>query len=166
MTEIGAGSLLTDSWSMLYNIFTDQLTDTSKLARAGSNIVFSAWPNKINQSRRTASTGDFTGKKWINYPLMVLTTEVRAGFNKTMNRTNKMKNIIFHADVYDKSKANADSMLNQTMDILDVVEDGLCGSLLANYEIESSSTTDTTDPSGARIHQNTPNWTYDYFAQK
>ena len=166
MTQIAAGSLLIDSWNILYNVITDQITDTSKGARAGSTFVFSAWPNRIPTSRQTARKGDHITSSWVDYPILVLTNEVIASTTTAMNRSIKTKTVMFHTDVYNKSKANADRNTNQVNEILDITEEGFIGSGLFNFRVESSSYSEDTDPSGALIHRNTLNWAYDYRAIK
>jgi len=152
---ITAGSLLTDSWNIIKDILYDKLSDIGT-SRSGSEFVVSAWPNRTDYPRR----------KWLAYPFVVLTNEVDSENNFTMNRSNVIKTVTFHADVYHKSQANVDKMTNQIMEILDISAQGLTGSGLLNYRIESMSSTDITDPSNALVHQKTLNWVYDYIAEK
>ena len=154
MTIITAGSLLTDSWNMVCAILKDQLTDTSSDSRAGSEFVVSAWPNRT----------DYPRSKWLNYPFVVLTNEVESANNLTLNLTKKEKVVVFHADVYNKSQAFADRMANQICEAMEISESGLEGSGLTMYRMESMSTSDTQDPSGATLHLKSVNWRYDYRA--
>lgn len=155
MTAINAGSLLTDGWSLIANVLKDQLSDIGG-SRSGSEFVVSAWPNRTNYKRA----------KWLGYPFVVLTAEVDTENNFTVNRQLKAKSIVFHADIYDKSQQNTDTMTNQVMEVLDVAESGFEGSGLRNYRIESMSSTDITDPGNALVHQKTINFIYDYINTK
>lgn len=150
----------------MYGIITDQITDQSRDSRSGSLFVFSAWPNKVAKSRHSGRAGDFTGAKWVGYPFVVLTNEVNTSKNLTLNRGLKEKVVTFHADVYNKSKANTDRTSNQINEILDITESGLVGSGLSDFTIESASYTPDLDQSGASIHKNTLNWMYRYIAIK
>ena len=152
MTAISTGSLLTDSWTVVTDVIKDQLSDTSNNARAGSEMLLSAWPNRSNRNRR----------EWTKYPFMIIKVNMDDDTNYTLNRGLKTKSVTFSSEVYDKSQANADQMTNQLIDILDIAEDGFEGSGLAQFRVESMSSNDITDLSGAFVHQKTLNWRYDY----
>ncbi len=155
MSVITPGSLLIDSWGILSTIIKDKVSDIGD-SRSGSEFVVSAWPNRT----------DYPRSKWLGYPFVVLQNEMDSESNLTINRGLKVKKVSFHADVYNKSKDNTDRMANQINEILDISEDGLIGSGLINYRVESSSYSPDTDPSGSFLHKYTLNWAYDYIANK
>lgn len=148
MTAIRTGSILTDSWNLFYNILSAQVSDIST-SRAGSDFIFSAWPNKATVNRST----------WTGYPILVLTCDVDTIRNMTVGKF-KEDEISLKAQIYNKSQANCDRMANQVQYILSNVESGLEGSGLYNYRFDGSDSGDTTDPSGALIHEKTLTWRY------
>ena len=161
MTSINSGSLLTDGWTIIKDIFYDQVSDivpstSSRNARSGSEFVVSAWPNRVNYSRA----------KWLEYPFVVLRANLEGGRNKTMNAQLKEKRLAFEAQVYDKSQVNADKMANQINEILDVSQLGLEGSKLEGFEVDSIDSGDIIDPGDAVVHVKTIKWHYDYVANK
>ena len=162
MTSINSGSLLTDGWTIIKDIFYDQVSDivpstSSRNARSGSEFVVSAWPNRINYARA----------KWLEYPFVVLRANIDGERNLTIPSSGlKEKTLSFTAEVYDKSQANADKMANQINEILDISESGLVGSGLGGYRVDSVTSGDIVDPGDAVVHVKTIKWLYDYIAER
>jgi len=145
-----------DSYSLFYNILTNRLTDTASTARAGSDFIFSAWPNR-------GQDDDTKGRaKWVGYPIVVLTTNVDRGTNFTLKGSMRDWDLGVTIEVYNKSQAKADQMMDQVLKLLNDNQFNIEGSGLNTFRIESMTNMDFTDPGGALVHQKTLDARYSF----
>jgi len=156
MTAIGNDTVLADSYTLLYGILTDQITDTNSSARAGSDFIFSAWPNRGDDQDSK------NRKKWVDYPIVVLTTDITAGKNFTLKAGMRDWEVGVLIDVFNKSQKDTDMMMDEIDKTLQNNQLALAGSGLKNFFMESMSTSDFTDRSDALVHQKTLSFRYEY----
>ena len=153
MTVIAKDTVLQDSWNLLYNVLTSGVSDVGNTpARAGSDFIFSAWPNRATVNRNT----------WTAYPIIVLTTDITRGVNHTIGATMRDWEVGFQAEAYNKSQKNLDIVSDYVVKSLQNYQHNLTGSGLCNFTIDSMSTGDITDVGGALVHVKTINWHYAY----
>lgn len=152
MTYISTGSVLQDSWQVLYDVITDKITDTDAEGRAGTEFVFSAWPNKI-------VTGS---SKWVRYPIVVLTVDEDSRVNFTLGGTKRDSVLRATCDVYNLPLASGDKMMDQIERTLQDNQLALEGSGLKTFGIESMSSSEFTDLQEKKVWLKTLNFTYNF----
>lgn len=146
---INAGSVMQNSYSLVYNILTNKLADQHSPTRTGSTFIFSAWPNKQ----------DYPSNTWVDYPIVVLTLSSE-NMNETIGRR-KVWTIGLQIDMYGKKMADIDKLTDNVQEIFTAYETNLVGSGLHNFKLLGCPTNDTVIEN-ATVHQRVLNYNFDY----